>query len=221
VIGVAGGSGSGKTTVTSAIQEAVGRDSVLIDQDAYYIDLSHLPLEERKRVNFDHPDAFDTELMVGQLTELLALRPIRKPTYDYAAHTRAAATVTVEPRDIIIVEGILLFADARLRSLFDLKVFVDVADDVRFIRRLQRDVAERGRSMESVIQQYLTTVRPMHLEFVEPSKRYADIILPEGGRNRIGVETILARVEQEARRRGRDPARTAPAALVPAEGPLP
>jgi len=221
VIGVAGGSGSGKTTVTRAIQDAVGRDSVLIDQDAYYRDLAHLPLEERKRVNFDHPDAFDTELMVAQLTELLAWRPIRKPTYDYPGHTRAAATVLVEPRDIIVVEGILLFADARLRPLFDIKVFVDVADDVRFIRRLQRDVQERGRSMESVIQQYLTTVRPMHLEFVEPSKRYADVILPEGGLNRIGVDMILARVEQEARRRGSDPRREVPAELVPVEEPRP
>jgi uridine kinase len=218
VIGVAGGSGSGKTTVTRAIREAVGRDSVLIDQDAYYKDLAHLPLEERKRVNYDHPDAFDTDLMVAQLAELLAGRAIRKPTYDYPAHTRASATVDVEPRDIIIVEGILIFADARLRSLFDIKIFVDVADDVRFIRRLQRDVEERGRSMESVIQQYLTTVRPMHQEFVEPSKRHADIILPEGGLNRIGVEMILARVEQEAlRRRKSDPRRAVPAALVPVE----
>ena len=201
VIAVAGGSGSGKTTVARAIDEAVRRESVLIEQDAYYQDLAHLPLEERKRVNFDHPEAFDTELMVAQLRTLLAGRPIDRPTYDYPAHTRAAATVRVEPRDVILVDGILLFADARLRPLFDIKVFVDVPDDVRFIRRLQRDVVERGRTMDAVIEQYLTTVRPMHLEFVEPSKRYADIILPEGGLNRIGIETIVARVEAETRRR--------------------
>ena len=203
VIAVAGGSGSGKTTVARAIDEAVHRESVLIEQDAYYKDLSHLPLEERKKVNFDHPDAFDTELLVAQLRLLLSGQAVDRPTYDYPAHTRAAATVRVVPRDVILVDGILLFADARLRPLFDIKVYVDVADDVRFIRRLQRDVVERGRSMDSVIQQYLTTVRPMHLEFVEPSKRYADIILPEGGQNRIGVEMIVARVELETRRRAR------------------
>jgi uridine kinase len=201
VIAVAGGSGSGKTTVARAIDEAVHRESVLVEQDAYYQDLSHLPLEERKKVNFDHPDAFDTELMIAQLRQLLSGRAIDRPTYDYPAHTRAAATVRVEPRDVILVDGILLFADARVRPLFDIKVYVDVPDDVRFIRRLQRDVVERGRTMDSVIQQWLTTVRPMHLEFVEPSKRYADIILPEGGLNRIGIETIVARVEAETRRR--------------------
>ncbi len=201
VIAVAGGSGSGKTTVARAIDEAVHRESVLIEQDAYYKDLAHLALEERKQVNFDHPDAFDTELLVAQLRLLLSGQAIDRPTYDYPAHTRAAATVHVEPRDLILVDGILLLADARLRPLFDIKVFVDVADDVRFIRRLQRDVVERGRTMDSIIAQYLTTVRPMHLEFVEPSKRYADIILPEGGLNRIGVEMIVARVEREARRR--------------------
>ena len=201
VIAVAGGSGSGKTTVARAIDEAVHRESVLVEQDAYYKDLGHLPLEERKKVNFDHPDAFDTELMVAQLRLLLSGQPVDRPTYDYPAHTRAAATVRVVPRDVILVDGILLFADARLRPLFDIKVFVDVADDVRFIRRLQRDVVERGRTMDSVIRQYLTTVRPMHLEFVEPSKRWADIILPEGGLNLVGVEMIVSRVEREARRR--------------------
>jgi len=201
VIGLAGGSGSGKTTVARAILEAIIPESVLIDQDAYYKDLAHLPLEERKKVNFDHPDAFDTELMIAQLQLLASGHVIEKPTYDYPAHTRAAATIGVEPRDVILVEGLLLFADARLRQLFDVKVYVDVADDVRFIRRLQRDVVERGRTMDSVIQQYLTTVRPMHLEFVEPSKRYADVILPEGGLNRIGIEMIIARIEREARRR--------------------
>jgi uridine kinase len=201
LIGVVGGSGSGKTTVARAIYDFLGRDAAFIDQDAYYLDLGHLALEERRLVNFDHPDAFDTDLLVEHLRQLQAWEPIRKPTYDFAAHTRAEAVVEIAPRDVVLVDGILLFADPRLRSLFDIKIFVDVADDVRFIRRLQRDVEERGRTMEDVIRQYLSTVRPMHLEFVEPSKRHADVILPEGGHNRIGVEMILARVELELTRR--------------------
>lgn len=201
VIGVAGGSGSGKTSVARAIYGSVDVDAILIDQDAYYKDLAHLPMAERTSVNFDHPNAFDTELLVAQLQALKARRAVDKPTYDYAAHTRAAGTVRLEPRDIIVVEGILLFADARLRDQFDIRIFVDVADDVRFIRRLRRDTVERGRSVASVIDQYLTTVRPMHLEFVEPSKRYADVILPEGGENRVGVEMVQAQVEREMARR--------------------
>lgn len=203
LIGIVGGSGSGKTTVARAIYDFLGRDAAFIDQDAYYRDLSHLTFEERRLVNFDHPDAFDTDLFVAQLKQLQAGETIPKPTYDYPAHTRAEAVVEVEPRDVILVDGILLFADPRLRSLFDIRIYVDVAEDVRFIRRLQRDVRERGRSMDDVIRQYLQTVRPMHLEFVEPSKRWADVIIPEGGHNRIGVEMLLARVELElARRRG-------------------
>lgn len=201
IIGVVGGSGSGKTTVTRAIYDLPGVDAAFIDQDAYYRDLSHIPLEERKRVNFDHPEAFDTDLLVHQLTRLQEGHPVDKPTYDYAAHTRAAATERLLPKSVILVDGILLFADARLRPLFDIKIYVDVAEDVRFIRRLQRDTAERGRTMEDVIRQYLATVRPMHLEFVEPSKRYADIIIPEGGFNRIGIEMIQARVQLEIARR--------------------
>lgn len=201
MIGVVGGSGSGKTTVARAIYEFLGIDAAFIDQDAYYADLGHLTLEERRRVNFDHPDAFDTDLMVLQLEALAAGRTIQKPTYDYPAHTRAARTVDVRPGEVIVVDGILLFADPRLRPLFDIKIFVDVDDDVRFIRRLQRDVTERGRTLDDVVRQYLGSVRPMHLEFIEPSKRYADIILPEGGHNRIGVEMILARVELELSRR--------------------
>ena len=211
IIAVVGGTGSGKTTVASAIHHSVGVGAVLLDQDAYYRDLAHLTLDERRQVNFDHPDSVDTELLVLHLEQLAAGRPIDKPTYDFAAHTRAAETVRVEPRDVIIVEGILLLADARLRDLFDIKIFVDVGDDVRFIRRLLRDTRERGRTMENVIQQYLSTVRPMHLEFVEPSKRYADVILPEGGFNRIGIEMVQARVERElARRRAQDPADVVP-----------
>ena len=202
MIGVVGGSGSGKTTVARAILDTTGVEAVLLDQDAYYRDLAHLSLEERRLVNFDHPEAFDTDLMVEQLTTLSRGEPVEKPTYDFVAHTRASARVLIQPRDVVIVEGIRLFADPRLRALFDIKVFVDVADDVRFIRRLERDTAERGRSVESVIRQYLSTVRPMHLEFVEPSKRYADVIIPEGGLNRIAVEMIQARVAMELGRRG-------------------
>lgn len=195
IIGVVGGSGSGKTTVTRAIYDLPGVDAVFIDQDAYYRDLSHLPLDQRKRVNYDHPDAFDTELLVRHLTRLQAGEAVDKPTYDYAAHTRAPATQRAEPKHVILVDGILLFADARLRPLFDIKIYVDVSEDVRFIRRLQRDTAERGRSMEDVIRQYLATVRPMHLEFVEPSKRYADLIIPEGAQNNVALDAVIARVQ--------------------------
>ena len=211
IIAVVGGTGSGKTTVASAIHEAVGLGAVLLDQDAYSRDLSDLTLDERRKVNFDHPDSIDTELLAYHLEQLAAGHAIDKPTYDFAAHTRAAESLRVEPREVIIVEGILLLADARLRDLFDIRIFVDVGDDVRFIRRLLRDTRERGRTMENVIQQYLTTVRPMHLEFVEPSKRYADVILPEGGFNRIGIEMIQARVERElARRRAEAAVETIP-----------
>lgn len=205
LIGVVGGSGSGKTTVARAIYEFLGLNAAFIDMDAYYKDLSQLTLEERRQVNFDHPDSIDTSLMADHLGRLRQGEAIEKPTYDFGAHTRAAAVVRIVPRDVVVVDGILLFVEARLRELFDIKIFVDVDDDVRFIRRLQRDVAERGRTVDDVIRQYLTTVRPMHLEFVEPSKRWADVILPEGGHNRIGIEMILARVELElARRRSRE-----------------
>lgn len=202
IIGVVGGSGSGKTTVARAIHEATGLDAAFVDQDAYYRDLSHLTLEERRQVNYDHPDALDNDLMVAQLRRLAAGFAIDKPTYDYALHTRAERTERVAPGAIVIVDGILLFTDPRLRELFDIKLYVDVADDIRFIRRLQRDVTERGRAVDDVIRQYLTTVRPMHLEFVEPSKRHADVILPEGGHNRIAIEMVIARVKLELQERG-------------------
>lgn len=201
IIGVAGGSGSGKTTVARAIHARLGVDAAFLDQDAYYADLGHLSLEERTRTNFDHPDAIDTDLMVRHLETLAAGRPIEAPTYDFARHTRAPATVRVEPRDVILVDGILILADARLRALLDVKVFVDVADDLRFIRRLERDVSERGRSVDSVIAQYLGTVRPMHLEFVEPSRRHADVIVPGGGQNTVAIEMLEARVAAEIARR--------------------
>jgi len=202
IIAVVGGSGSGKTTVARAIHSSLGHDAAFLDMDAYYRDQRHLAFEERLQVNYDHPDAFDLDLMVEHLGQLGRGEAIEKPTYDFARHTRAERREVVEPRRAIIVDGILLLAESRLRALFDIKVFVDVDDDVRFIRRLQRDVEERGRSMTDVVRQYLSTVRPMHLEFVEPSKRYADIIIPEGGHNRVGVEMLLARVQLEVERRG-------------------
>lgn len=201
IIGVVGGSGSGKTTVARAILEATDVAAAFLDQDAYYADLAHLTLDERRQVNFDHPDALDNDLLVAHLEALAAGQAIDKPTYDFAAHTRAAGTVRVEPAPVVVVDGILLFVEPRVRALLDIKIFVDVADDIRFIRRMQRDVAERGRTMDDVVRQYLGSVRPMHLEFVEPSKRHADVIIPEGGHNRIGVEMVIARVHQELRSR--------------------
>ena len=202
IIGLVGGSGSGKTTVARAILDSLGEvEAAFIDQDAYYKDLAHLSLAERTQVNFDHPDALDNDLLVAHLSSLANGVAIEKPTYDFAAHTRAEETIRVVPSDVILVDGILLFVDPRVRRLLDIKVYVDVPDDVRFIRRLQRDTRERGRSVDSVIAQYLGTVRPMHLEFVEPSKRHADVIIPEGGHNAIGVEMLRARVEAELRRR--------------------
>jgi uridine kinase len=197
LIGIAGGTGSGKTTVARRIYDSLHLDAaVFIDHDAYYRDLGHLSLEERGAVNFDHPDALDNALMAAQLEALLERRPIEKPVYDFALHTRAPETVHVEPRDVILVDGILLFAEPRLRELFDLRIFVDTDADVRFIRRLRRDLDERGRSLDSVIEQYLTTVRPMHFEFVEPTKRYADVIIPRGGQNRAGIEVVAARIRE-------------------------
>ena len=197
VIGIAGGTGSGKTTVARRLYESLHLDSaVFLDQDSYYVSLDHLSLEERKKVNYDHPHSVDNELLAHHLGELMAMRAIEKPLYDFAAHTRAGETLRVEPREIILVEGILLFVDERLRELFDLRIFVDTEADLRFIRRLQRDLELRGRTIDSVIEQYLTTVRPMHFEFVEPSKRYADIILPRGGNNMPGIGVIAARIRE-------------------------
>ena len=195
VIGVAGGTGSGKTTVAREILRRAGTDQIsLIQHDAYYKDLSGLPPAQRDMQNFDHPDALDNALLTAHLQELKAGRPIPIPVYDFTTHTRTNETRRIEPRRVILVEGILIFADEELRRLMDVKIYVDTDGDIRFIRRLQRDIADRGRTMESVIRQYLATVRPMHQEFVEPSKRYADVIIPEGGFNEVAMEMISARI---------------------------
>ncbi len=192
VIGVAGGSGSGKTTVVRRIVESLGEDHVtILEHDRYYRDRSDLRLEERAALNYDHPDSLETDLLVHHVEDLKAGRPVQLPTYDFARHNRKAATERADPRPAIIVEGILIFADAPLRKLMDVKVFVDTDADTRFIRRLQRDTAERARTVQSVIEQYLSTVKPMHLEFVEPSKRYADIIIPQGGHNIVAIDMLL------------------------------
>jgi uridine kinase len=196
VIGVAGGSGSGKTTVSQAILERVGRERIAyIQHDAYYRDRSDLPFEERTRLNYDHPDALENELLVEHLRQLRGGDTVRVPIYDFTTHTRSGETRTVSPEPVVLLEGILIFADKELRSLMDVKIFVDTDPDIRFIRRLNRDIQERGRTMDSVCKQYLETVRPMHLEFVEPSKRYADVIIPEGGFNTIAIDMVVARVE--------------------------
>lgn len=201
-IGVAGGTGSGKTTVTQAILSRLPGESVaLIEQDSYYRDLSQLPFSERVKTNFDHPDAFETELLVEHLDRLSRGETIQKPLYDFVTHTRRRETVAVEPRDIIVVEGILVLEDKRLRDRLDIKLFVDTDADVRILRRMVRDINERGRTMESVINQYLSVVRPMHLEFVEPSKRYADIIIPEGGENKVAIDIIAAKISAILRER--------------------
>lgn len=195
VIGVAGGTGSGKTTVTRQILNRVGTEHITyIAHDAYYRDLSHLPERLRAQINFDHPDALETELLVEHLKRLRAGQPVAMPVYDFSTHTRTERTRQVEPAPVIIVEGILVFVESELRELFDVKIYIDTDADVRFIRRLRRDIEERGRSVESVCQQYLSTVRPMHLEFVEPSKRYADVIIPEGGFNEVAIEMVAARL---------------------------
>jgi uridine kinase len=192
VIGVAGGSGSGKTTVVRRIVDALGDARVsVLEHDRYYRDRNDLRVEERAALNYDHPDSLETDLMVRHVHELRAGRPIQAPLYDFARYVRHAETQTVASRRAIIIEGILIYTDAALRALMDVKVFVDTDDDTRFIRRLQRDIAERGRTVQSVIEQYLGTVKPMHLEFVEPSKRYADIIVPRGGHNAVAIDMLL------------------------------
>ncbi|MDC3413299.1 uridine kinase [Aquibacillus sp. 3ASR75-11] len=196
VIGVAGGSGSGKTSVTRAICQRFSDKSILvIEQDYYYKNQDHLPYEERLETNYDHPLAFDNDLLLRHIHDLLNQKPINKPVYDYALHTRSNQVIKVEPKEVIILEGILILEDQRLLDLMDIKVFVDTDADVRIIRRLMRDIKERGRSIDSVIDQYINVVRPMHLQFVEPTKRYADIIIPEGGENHVAIDLMAAKIQ--------------------------
>jgi uridine kinase len=203
VIGVAGGSGSGKTTVVTQIVESLRPDEVIVlEHDRYYRPRNDLRLEERAALNYDHPDSLETDLLVGHLHELRAGRAIDLPVYDFARYTRLVQPERVEPRRAIIVEGILIFTDAELRRLMDVKVFVDTDADTRFIRRLERDIADRGRTVQSVIEQYLGTVKPMHLDFVEPSKRYADIIVPQGGHNTVAIDMLLTLIRALATRSG-------------------
>lgn len=195
MIGVAGGTGSGKTTVSHAILERVGTEHIAyIEHDSYYKDLDDIPREPDNRINFDHPEVLETALLIKHLRQLKRWQPVAVPVYDFTTFRRTSEVREVDPQPIVLVEGILVFAEPELRKLFDVRIFVDTDADIRFIRRLQRDIAERGRTVESVIEQYLDTVRPMHLEFVEPSKRYADVIIPQGGKNLVAIEMVAARI---------------------------
>lgn len=197
IIGISGGTGSGKTTVANRILETVKAcEVVFIQQDSYYRNLKDMPLDFRQLANFDHPDALDNDLLVNHVRKLRAGEPVELPIYDFRTHTRSNETRPVEPKPIVIVEGILIFSDPRLLEQLDVKVFVDTPDDIRFIRRLRRDVAERGRTVESVVEQYLATVRPMHMQFVEPSKRYADVIIPEGGHNLVSIDLLSGKIRE-------------------------
>src|SRR6202048_5571271 len=198
IIGICGGTGSGKTTIASRILEAVSADEVVfIQQDLYYRNLKDMPLDYRNAANFDHPDAVDNGLLINPLKKLNAGEPVELPIYDFRTHTRLPDTTPIEAKPIVIVEGILIFAEPRLLELMDIKVFVDTPDDIRFIRRLRRDLAERGRTLDSVIEQYMATVRPMHNQFVEPSKRHADVIIPEGGHNLVSIDLISGKIREK------------------------
>src|SRR3954471_17804833 len=197
IIGISGGTGSGKTTVANRILESVRADEVVfIQQDLYYRDLKDMPLDYRNAANFDHPDALDNELLINHMKKLNAGEAVELPIYDFRTHSRLPSTTRVDPKPIVIIEGILIFTDPRLLEQMDIKVFVDTPDDIRFIRRLRRDVAERGRTVDSVIEQYLATVRPMHIQFVEPSKRCADVIIPEGGHNLVSIDLISGKIRE-------------------------
>ncbi|MFS0775869.1 uridine kinase [Neobacillus sp. 3P2-tot-E-2] len=196
VIGVAGGSGSGKTSVTKAIYDSFkGHSITMIQQDYYYKDQSDLPFEERLKTNYDHPLAFDNDLLIEHIEKLLRYEPIEKPVYDYSIHTRSKEIIAVEPKDVIILEGILILEDERLRNLMDIKLYVDTDADIRIIRRLSRDIKERGRTLDSVIEQYTNVVRPMHNQFIEPTKRYADVIIPEGGQNHVAIDLMVTKIQ--------------------------
>ena len=204
VIGIAGGSGSGKTTVVKAIADNLkGEKVVIIPQDSYYKDSSHVPVEERKLINFDHPDAIDWKLMCQQIRELKAGKTIEQPVYSYITCSRSTTeTVTVEPEEVIIIEGILIFTCKELRDQMNIKIFVDADDDDRLMRIIVRDIAERGRTIETAIEHYCDTVKPMHLQFIEPSKRYADVIVPQGGHNKVAIDILTTTVEQALHSRG-------------------
>ncbi|RBW70641.1 uridine kinase [Bacillus taeanensis] len=196
VIGVAGGSGSGKTTVAKEIYRQFKNQSILIlEQDAYYKDQSNQTMEQRLQTNYDHPLAFDNDLLITHIEALLRHKAIEKPVYDYTVHTRSDKIISIEPKDVIILEGILILEDERLRNLMDIKVFVDTDADIRIMRRLLRDTRDRGRTLESVIEQYSTVVRPMHLQFIEPTKRYADVIIPEGGQNKVAIDLMVTKIK--------------------------
>ena len=196
IIGITGGSGSGKTTIAHEIANQIEANDriVIMTQDSYYKDNTGLPMSERQKINYDHPNAFDMPLLEAQLNQLLHRKPIEMPTYDFTEHTRSDKTVHINPADIIILEGILVLFNEEIRNLMDIKVYVDTDDDIRFIRRLERDMKERGRSLDSVINQYLTTVKPMYHQFIEPTKRYADIIIPEGGENNVAIDMLTTKV---------------------------
>lgn len=195
IIGIAGGSGSGKTSVTRKIMESLqGHSIILLEQDYYYKDQSDKTMEERLQTNYDHPFAFDNDLMIEHLQQLINRETVDIPTYDYANHTRSSKTITVEPKEVIIIEGIFALENDELRKLMDVKVYVDTDSDIRILRRLSRDIKERGRSMDSVIEQYLSVVRPMHLQFIEPTKRFSDIIIPEGGENMVAIDIITTKI---------------------------
>lgn len=196
IIGIAGGSGSGKTSVTNAISEVFKNHSVVvIQQDFYYKDQSHLKFEERLNTNYDHPLAFDNDLLLEHIHNLLDNKSIEKPVYDYAKHTRSSETITIEPKDVIILEGILVLEDERLRNMMNIKLFVDTDADLRIIRRILRDINERGRTVDSVVDQYLHVVRPMHNQFIEPTKKYADVIIPEGGQNEVAIDLMVTKIK--------------------------
>ena len=198
IIGICGGSGSGKSTVAKKLVEVFGEtQTVLLAQDSYYKDQSDLPLEERAKVNFDHPESVDFDLLIGHLEALKGNQPVDRPHYDFTQHLRTTAVQRLEPKPIIIVEGILILHEPRLRRMFDLKVYVDTEADIRFIRRLRRDVRDRGRTLEAVVEQYLSTVRPMHLKFVEPGKEFAEIVIPDGGKNPRSMDLVVQRVKTQ------------------------
>lgn len=211
IVGVSGGTASGKTTISQAIVRHVSEERVAwIQHDAYYRDLSHLPMAERIAVNFDHPSSLESDLLVLHLDALCAGVPVQVPIYDFARHVRCAQTRAVEPKPLILVEGILIFVEPALRDRFDIKIYVDADPDLRFIRRLRRDVRERARTMDSVVEQYLATVRPMHLEFVEPSKRHADVIIPGGGFNKVAIDLVATKVMTLIEDSAQDRARAQP-----------